>query len=359
MHSHSTSSVHLRSWPGTHDQRMSPDIGCSPGFPQLNPWLHLLFRRMEEEAPTLLLSGAKQLLDLARAETSRAAEAYAMLAARVLSHGAGGAGVEGIADGQLEACGAFEASHGPQPCCHGMGHNSSAAHSAACSPPLYLPLMMPAAARCLDARLPAEESSNSAAAPAAHPAAQQHEAHQRPQHPRPAPVPEGRELSSDEVDRAFSVLSSIDVGALSMGAGGSTLSMTIPGTAAHTVSPAGTLEAAATAFASVASGRTSEGVSAASCRWCCSLPLLTAQSLHAGALAGLVATLCPGLARRPEVLVAHGAAPLACPSCLPLQGAMGHPPTASAASMMVAAARMPRTAPAASPPSQPAPQPAR
>ena len=44
---------------------------------------------MEEGAPTLLLSGAKQLLDLARAETSGAAEAYAMLAARVLSHGAG------------------------------------------------------------------------------------------------------------------------------------------------------------------------------------------------------------------------------------------------------------------------------
>lgn len=44
---------------------------------------------MEEGAPTLLLCGAKQLLDLARAETSGAAEAYAMLAARVLSHGAG------------------------------------------------------------------------------------------------------------------------------------------------------------------------------------------------------------------------------------------------------------------------------
>lgn len=53
------------------------------------PTPHPSCRRMEEGAPTLLLSGAKQLLDLARAETSGAAEAYAMLAARVLSHGAG------------------------------------------------------------------------------------------------------------------------------------------------------------------------------------------------------------------------------------------------------------------------------
>lgn len=44
---------------------------------------------MEEAAPTLLLAGSKQLLDLARAETSGAAEAYVTLAASVLSHGAG------------------------------------------------------------------------------------------------------------------------------------------------------------------------------------------------------------------------------------------------------------------------------
>ena len=46
-------------------------------------------RRLEEAAPTLLLSGAKQLLELARKETSAAAESYVMLAAVVLGHGAG------------------------------------------------------------------------------------------------------------------------------------------------------------------------------------------------------------------------------------------------------------------------------
>ncbi|KAI7845126.1 hypothetical protein COHA_001331 [Chlorella ohadii] len=235
-------------------ERTGPYAAASP---ELCRCAAACLRRMEEEAPTLLLSGAKQLLDLARAETSRAAEAYAMLAARVLSHGA---------------------------------------------------------ARCLDARLPAEESSNSAAAPAAHPAAQQHEVHQRPQHPRPAPVPEGRELSSDEVDRAFSVLSSIDVGALSMGAGGSTLSMTIPGTAAHTVSPAGTLEAAATAFASVASGRTrSHGASSNSQRsehdGCCSPD---APDSPRG-----VASLAASTAASTLMCSSSGGGPVAPPSLLP------------------------------------------
>lgn len=46
-------------------------------------------RVMEEGAPTLLLAGSKQLLELARRETSAAAESYATLAARVLAHGAG------------------------------------------------------------------------------------------------------------------------------------------------------------------------------------------------------------------------------------------------------------------------------
>lgn len=46
-------------------------------------------RRMEEAAPTLLLAGSRQLLDLARAEATGAAEAYVTLAASVLSHGAG------------------------------------------------------------------------------------------------------------------------------------------------------------------------------------------------------------------------------------------------------------------------------
>lgn len=72
-------------------------------------------------------------------------------------------------------------------------------------------------------------------------------------------MPEGQELSGLEVEQAFSVLSSIDVGALSMGAGASTLGAGVPIlTTAHSVSPAGTLEAAAMAFASVASGRTGE-----------------------------------------------------------------------------------------------------
>ena len=44
---------------------------------------------MEEAAPTLLLAGSKQLLELARQETSEAAESYVMLAAAMLSHGAG------------------------------------------------------------------------------------------------------------------------------------------------------------------------------------------------------------------------------------------------------------------------------
>lgn len=77
-------------------------------------------------------------------------------------------------------------------------------------------------------------------------------------------MPEGRELSGYEVEQAFSVLSSIDVGALSVGAGGSHMGVTIPVTAPHTVSPAGTLEAAATAFASVASGRTGKNLAPAS-----------------------------------------------------------------------------------------------
>lgn len=46
-------------------------------------------RQMEEGCPTLLLAGCKQLLELARAETSGAAESYALLAAAVLSNGAG------------------------------------------------------------------------------------------------------------------------------------------------------------------------------------------------------------------------------------------------------------------------------
>ena len=47
--------------------------------------------------PTLLLAGAKQLLELARQETSEAAESYVMLAASVLSHGAGACGGGGAA----------------------------------------------------------------------------------------------------------------------------------------------------------------------------------------------------------------------------------------------------------------------
>lgn len=186
-------------------ERSGPYAAASP---ELCRCAAVCLRRMEEGAPTLLLSGAKQLLDLARAETSGAAEAYAMLAARVLSHGA---------------------------------------------------------ARCLEARVQLEDSS--AAAAATHTASHPHDAHHRTQLPRPPPVPEGRELSGYEVEQAFSVLSSIDVGALSVGAGGSHAGVTIPVTAPHTVSPAGTLEAAATAFASVASGRTeSRGASSHSQR---------------------------------------------------------------------------------------------
>ncbi|KAL4856842.1 hypothetical protein ACK3TF_002891 [Chlorella vulgaris] len=45
-------------------------------------------RALEEGAPTLLLAGSKQLLELARVEATPAAESYVTLAARVLSHGA-------------------------------------------------------------------------------------------------------------------------------------------------------------------------------------------------------------------------------------------------------------------------------
>jgi hypothetical protein len=47
-------------------------------------------RLLEEGAPTLLLAGGKQLLELARRESGVAAESYALLAARVLANGAGG-----------------------------------------------------------------------------------------------------------------------------------------------------------------------------------------------------------------------------------------------------------------------------
>ena len=57
--------------------------------PELRRTAAACLRRMEEAAPTLLLAGAAQLLQLARQEASGAAEAYATLAATVLSHGAG------------------------------------------------------------------------------------------------------------------------------------------------------------------------------------------------------------------------------------------------------------------------------
>lgn len=58
-------------------------------------------RRLEEAAPTLLLAGAAQLLQLARQEVSGAAEAYATLAASVLSHGAGAQRQRELQDGGL------------------------------------------------------------------------------------------------------------------------------------------------------------------------------------------------------------------------------------------------------------------
>ena len=84
-------------------ERSVPHAGAPP---ELCHAAATCLRRMEEAAPTLLLAGAKQLLDLARQETSGAAEAYAMLAARVLAHGAGGraGGPEQLARG----CAAME-----------------------------------------------------------------------------------------------------------------------------------------------------------------------------------------------------------------------------------------------------------
>lgn len=179
-------------------ERAGPHAGAPP---ELRRCAAACLRRLEAGAPTLLLAGSKQLLDLARAEISGAAESLACLAACVLSHGA---------------------------------------------------------ERCLDARAAAgeEESAHGGCG-----AAQR--ASQAQQQRRLAAVDES--AAQDAAQRAFSVLSSIDCRALSLGAGASVLSgassASIPmqlSSAGHTVSPSGTLEAAATAFASVASGRSSE-----------------------------------------------------------------------------------------------------
>lgn len=67
-------------------ERAVPHAAASP---ELCRTAAACLRRLEEAAPTLLLAGAHQLLQLARQEVSGAAEAYATLAASVLSHGAG------------------------------------------------------------------------------------------------------------------------------------------------------------------------------------------------------------------------------------------------------------------------------
>ncbi|KAL4419606.1 hypothetical protein ABPG77_001660 [Micractinium sp. CCAP 211/92] len=141
-------------------------------------------RRMEEAAPTLLLVGSKQLLELARHETSAAAESYAMLAARVISH---------------------------------------------------------AAARCLDqkAAQASEEGSG-------HGDTQEAGAAQQGEQQR-----EGDDVASQT---GLSLLSSIDVRALSLGAGAGCSQL---GPAARAISPVGTLDAAALpAGMTFGSGRT-------------------------------------------------------------------------------------------------------
>lgn len=191
---------------------------------------------------------------------------------------------------------------------------------------------------------------SSAAAAATHTASQPHDAHHRAQLPRPPPVPEGRELSGYEVEQAFSVLSSIDVGALSVGAGGSHAGVTIPVTAPHTVSPAGTLEAAATAFASVASGRTGEPGTCIRC------------FAATGRLRPVLACL-PQL--RPAWFSCHACQHHHLTNCrssllLLVQRAAVRPPTASEVSRSTRDAAAPThpAAPAAWAPSPPAPQPA-
>lgn len=163
-------------------ERSGPHAGASP---QLCHAAATCLRRMEEAAPTLLLAGSKQLLELARQEASGAAEAYVLLAARVIAHGA---------------------------------------------------------QRCLDQKTGGQSEEGSG-----------HGEARLQQERRRLGEEEGE--GEEERGRAPSLLSSIDLGALSLGAGASELSHA----ASRIISPVGTLDAAALAAAGAtgyASGRT-------------------------------------------------------------------------------------------------------
>lgn len=156
--------------------------------------------RMEEGAPTLLLAGSRQLLELARAETSGAAESYVMLAACVLSHGA---------------------------------------------------------SRCLDqATAQRGAASDEEAAPPPQAAPPLHHAHHAAQQPT-LPAVDEHAVAADAADEAFRALATMPCPPALPGAcqAGSTGSLPVPGAASPFMSPSGTLDDLATIFAS---GRTGE-----------------------------------------------------------------------------------------------------
>lgn len=211
---------------------------------------------MEEGAPTLLLAGSKQLLDLARKETTGAAESYAMLAASVLSHGAGPhcLCVRTVlhcsrVGGRRQRCAARRQ---PFRRAGGLGASRRAVlrQQFGFAPSAHAICLSPwsTAARCLDQK-PSGHSDDDCA--------HEQEAPKRAA-AHPAEHGEAEELD-DEVEAAFSALSSIDVQALSVGGGGTASSaLAVPGARDDSLSPVGTLDSAALA-AAFASGRTGSG----------------------------------------------------------------------------------------------------
>lgn len=194
---------------------------------------------MEEAAPTLLLVGSKQLLELARHETSAAAESYAMLAARVISHAAGG-----HAALVLPPALAAAAAHWRAACASPLtapGHANTT---------LWLgcegtcPLTPP----CCAARYLDQKAAQASEEGSGHGDTQEAGAAQQGEQQR-----EGDDVASQT---GLSLLSSIDVRALSLGAGAGCSQL---GPAARAISPVGTLDVAALpAGMTFGSGRTGE-----------------------------------------------------------------------------------------------------
>jgi hypothetical protein len=201
------------------------------------PTLICVRRALEEGAPTLLLAGSKQLLELARVEATPAAESYVTLAARVLSHGAG-------AYMHASACGAGAGCW--LRCSCSSIFVGSYAHRLLC--PMPAPF---AAARCLD--LKRSTSGEAMQSP------------QQQEQPRCGAAAEAAEEDHDP----YAALAAIDVRALELGAASDSDSGSATPAGARDISPAGTLDTVSPGMnVAFASGRTGRGVSSLAGRAC-------------------------------------------------------------------------------------------